>query len=190
VVRSAAKEPPFGLLEELFPTPVPVLGFEFRQLEVESSAVFRVIRQLVFAFRFPNGFSQKRFQRQGQPGRPGVRGLVGLQRPLLGLLFESLTGLGAFPFQHFSQAEQGEQVAGDGLDGSQALPGAVRPLLAGLSDGHQAGGFQIGQGAFGTLARHAGLPGEVVHGEAQETVRGGDADPQAGQVGVFQQDHQ
>jgi len=31
------------------------------------------------------------------------------------------------------------------------------------------------------------LLGDVVHGKAEETVRGGDADPQAGEVRVFQQ---
>jgi len=37
--------------------------------------------------------------------------------------------------------KDGKQMAGDGLDGGQALPGAIRLLCAGLGEGDQAGGL-------------------------------------------------
>jgi len=139
-VRTEAKEHPFGLFDEPLSAPVPVFFLEFRQLEIESAAVFLIVRQL--ALRFATRFSRPGFHSQCQPGLPDARGLVCLQRPLLRLLLESFTGLGAFFFQPAVQAEDGEQVAGDSLDGGQALPGAIGQPFARLGDSHQAGGLQ------------------------------------------------
>ena len=101
-------EYPFGFLDEPISGPVPVFSLEFRQLDVEATAVFKVVRWLTA--RLAAQLSGQGFQRQCQPGLTG-----GL--PVPGLFCLSLAGLVTFTFQYPSQAEQGEQMTGYGLDG-------------------------------------------------------------------------